>query len=287
MPNHLSAPLSLLEELAIKYGASKLYSDFLRRYDALFFLRRHEIRRVVEIGLQRPGQVGSSIQMWEEYFPNATIFGLDINPDCLVMAGGRVKISIVDSSDKAAVDTFIAEQGAEFDLIIDDGSHWFQDQIDTFHNFFPHLKQGGHYVVEDLVSGDGPHRYYAVQAFKELIDGINYIPNTVSTGAAVKSFGAIDCRYVREITGVQFFRDILFIEKGRNPEDNRFLVQRKDQEAVSWPSNNHNSLVTILKTRQMLVAPFTRHLIPRQFAEGPGWAGWLIRRLLSKFVKGI
>lgn len=273
--------LNLLEELAIKYGASKLYSDYLRRYHVIFELRRHEVRRVVEIGLQRSGQSGSSVHMWEEYFPNAEIFGLDINPDCRALEGGRVKISIFNSTDKAAVAAFVEKHGAEFDLIIDDGSHWFQDQIDTFHNFFPHLKRGGHYVVEDLVSGDGPHRYYAVQAFKELIDGINYIPGNISTGSAVKSFGAIDAPFVSEITGLQFFRDIVFIEKGRNPEDNRFLALRKDQEAVSWPSNNHNSSEAILKIQQMLAAPFVRHLIPRSFAQGPGWVGWLLRRLRS------
>ncbi|MBP7066216.1 hypothetical protein [Ferrovibrio sp.] len=278
-----SMPLNLLEELAAKYGASKLYSDYLRRYHAIFESRRNDFRRVVEIGLQRPGQVGSSVHMWAEYFPNATIFGLDINPACQDLGGGRVNISIFDSTDKAAVAAFVEKHGAEFDLIIDDGSHWFQDQINTFHNFFPHLKRGGHYVVEDLVSGDGPHRYYTVQAFKELVDGINYIPNNISTGAAVKSFGAIDCGYVSEITGLQFFRDIVFIEKGRNPEDNRFLLNRLDQEAICWPSNSHNGSEAILKIRQMLAAPFIRHLIPRPFAQGPGWVGWLFRRLCSRF----
>ena len=37
-----------------------------------------------------------------------------------------------------------------FDIIIDDGNHSFEYQLLTLQNFFPKLKKGGIYVIEDV-----------------------------------------------------------------------------------------------------------------------------------------
>ena len=45
---------------------------------------------------------------------------------------------------------FIQENGGDFDIIIDDGSHKMNHQQISFDVLFPHLKSGGIYVIEDL-----------------------------------------------------------------------------------------------------------------------------------------
>lgn len=44
----------------------------------------------------------------------------------------------------------ISEGSTFFDIIIDDGSHVSSDIIRTFALYFPKLKSGGTYIIEDL-----------------------------------------------------------------------------------------------------------------------------------------
>ncbi|WP_448188454.1 hypothetical protein [Azospirillum sp. sgz301742] len=275
---------TLLEQFARKHGASKMVHDYLKRYDQHFHQRRHDVRRIIEIGLQAPHQSGSSVHMWEDYFPNAVVHGIDINPACRGLEGGRVKISILNSADGAAVDAFIRENGSDFDLIIDDGSHWYQDQIDTFRNFFPHVRRGGHYVVEDLVSGDGPHRYIAVNAFKELVDGINYFPADLSTGwwQRLHSLEGGQASYVRDVVAVSFYRYMAVVEKGRNPEDNRFLTCEAPAVPISIKDTSARTGGGVEKLRRVVEiarALRKRHFIPAKAVRAPSFLDRLLGRI--------
>ena len=57
-------------------------------------------------------------------------------------------INVFDSVIKEKVDENY--QDDFFDFIIDDGSHEIRDQIQTFCNFYPKLKENGVYVIEDI-----------------------------------------------------------------------------------------------------------------------------------------
>jgi hypothetical protein len=41
----------------------------------------------------------------------------------------------------------------QFDVIIDDGSHAWEHQLETLKNFYPYLKQNGIYIIEDINEG--------------------------------------------------------------------------------------------------------------------------------------
>ena len=145
-----------LDELGRKHGTDKSSlgkkggkensgHDYLRMYSKFLEPRRDSARKVLEIGVQK----GNSIRMWQEYFPFATIFGLDINPNALRTSGPRIEIRLVDQSDAAALSAFAAAEGP-FDVIIEDGSHIWSHQITSLQTLLPHVTPGGVYVVEDL-----------------------------------------------------------------------------------------------------------------------------------------
>jgi hypothetical protein len=112
-------PTNDLETLGEKHLPSKRFHYYLRHYWRHFRDLRHSARKVVEIGVQTP----RSVNMWEEFFPNATIIGLDIDPVCADFAGGRKKIFIGDQMNEAFLMKVIAETGGDFDVVIDDGLH--------------------------------------------------------------------------------------------------------------------------------------------------------------------
>ena len=64
--------------------------DYLRHYETFFDRFRHEPVNLVEIGVQR----GPSIKAWKAWFTQATIVGVDIDPNCRRLTEDRVVIEI-------------------------------------------------------------------------------------------------------------------------------------------------------------------------------------------------
>jgi hypothetical protein len=128
---------------------------------------------VLEIGIYR----GASLQMWRDYFPNAQVYGLDIN-DVKVM-GERIHVVRGDQSDDELL-ARIRELGP-FDVIIDDGSHFGTDVHATFAGLFDSLQADGMYVIEDMHTayqpdyGGGPPGtpQTSVTLVQNLIDAVN------------------------------------------------------------------------------------------------------------------
>ena len=121
-----------LQEIGLKYGTDKSGHSYkgisyLDIYHKHFEKNRLDVRTFVEIGILN----GSSLKMWKEYFPNATIYGIDIDPRCKSFEDDRVKIIIGDQND----DDFLNRIKVEIpsiDILLDDGSHITDHQIKTF-----------------------------------------------------------------------------------------------------------------------------------------------------------
>jgi hypothetical protein len=159
--------------------------DLTSVYHGLLRDRRNEVRKVLEIGIGhtvagREGwmgtiddyHAGASLFMWEEYFPNAEIFALDIVAEALINQG-RIRSFLCDQSDENSLRGIIPTLGSDFDLIIDDGSHMAEHQILTANIFMPLLGPKGIYVIEDIHLKDramvGNGIAYPSE-FKEVID---------------------------------------------------------------------------------------------------------------------
>lgn len=116
-----------------------VYQDLLAPY------RRPGIR-MVEIGLRYP----DSLQMWSEYFSEGSVFGVDIEQSqCLSdLKAHGYHVAFLDSRDSRC--PFVFGTSLPFDVVVDDGSHVFGDQVVTYLNFRRNLSATGIYVIEDI-----------------------------------------------------------------------------------------------------------------------------------------
>jgi predicted O-methyltransferase YrrM len=125
-----------------EYGHKHNFTDI---YDEYFINFKNEYINILEIGIQD----GCSLKMLYEYFPNATILGLDID-DKTCFNNDRISCAILDQSKKDHLEHLVKDINIEFDIIIDDGSHHISDQQLSFGYLFPLLKSDGLYILEDL-----------------------------------------------------------------------------------------------------------------------------------------
>lgn len=136
-----------LDTLGILAGTDKssLGNNYLHYYESLFerLPIRAEAFDFVEIGVFK----GKSLKLWENYFSNARIIGVDINPECRQFAGGRVIVEIGSQADTEFLDE-LAGRYRPF-IIIDDGSHIVEHIQRTFEKLYPSLCPGGYYIIED------------------------------------------------------------------------------------------------------------------------------------------
>lgn len=124
--------------------------DMVATYKMLFAPVRDTVKRVLEIGVYQ----GGSLALWRDYFPNATIVGADIRRWCRRYESDRVKVRTGSQHDRAFLDSLSVEFG-QFDIVIDDGSHHWEDQRATFEYFYD--KPWRFYAVEDLHTSYVPH----------------------------------------------------------------------------------------------------------------------------------
>lgn len=218
-----------LERLASKYGSDKHGSHYYMQHYARYFEKfRKQPVHVLEIGVggyEDPNAGGPSLKVWRDYFSQGQIYGLDIFPKN-GLEEERIHIlqgSQVDARDLARV--LDAPGDAQYDIIIDDGSHENNHVILTFEMLFPHLKTGGIYAIEDVQTSYWP-KYGGTSAdfndtlttmgyFKRLADGLNWVEYD-RPGYVARNTDKL-------ITGLHFHHNIIFIEKGDNLEPSNIV----------------------------------------------------------------
>jgi len=138
-----------LHEISKKYNTDKsnhLYKgiSYLHVYEPYLKNKQEKNINILEIGVLR----GGSLKMWKEYFPNASIIGLDINPGCSQYTEERIEI-FIGSQDDVSIKNEIKNKYKMLDLIVDDGSHVNELTFQTFSLYWPLLNDNGIYIIED------------------------------------------------------------------------------------------------------------------------------------------
>jgi hypothetical protein len=136
-----------LTALADKYETDKgsLGHNYTEVYEYFFLPKKHEARKIFEIGVLE----GASLRTLRDFFPNATIYGIDIE-DTSQLNSKRLKTFVADQSSREQLKKFIGEYGSDFDIIIDDGGHTMEQQQVSFGYLFNHVRPGGYYIIEDV-----------------------------------------------------------------------------------------------------------------------------------------
>jgi len=128
--------------LGLKYNTDKVLEH---RYDRIYekFLEplRNKKIKLFEIG---SGSEAASFRMWVEY---GMIYAMDISEERNQERG------IMYKGDQSKIEDLerMLNLIGQCDVIIDDGSHQPQHQIETFNYLFENmLKEGGVYIIEDI-----------------------------------------------------------------------------------------------------------------------------------------
>jgi hypothetical protein len=152
------------------------WDHYLPFYDRVFAPYRPIPIRMLEIGVMN----GGSLELWRKYFgPEATIFGIDINPECAARVDPPNQVRIGSQADPDFLRAVVGEMGG-VDIVLDDGSHIAEHQMASFKALWPLLSVGGLYVMEDLHTAywakwDGGLRRpgTAIELVKQLIDDMH------------------------------------------------------------------------------------------------------------------
>ena len=163
----------------------------------------------VEIGVQN----GGSAQMWKNYFgKDAKIIGIDINPKCKELEEEQISIEI-DSQEDPNFWAAFKDKYPRVDILLDDGGHTMNQQIVTFREMFPHIKDGGLYMCEDCHTsyweeyGGGLRNPASFIEFtKNLIDEINAFWSRESLKPTYNTMN---------MGGIHFYDSIVVVEKKR------------------------------------------------------------------------
>jgi len=138
-----------------KHGYHPVYASILQK------LGRTRRLAVLEIGLgtNNPELVstmgsqsapGASLRAFRDFLPASTICGADVDTDILFHED-RIKTSFVDQTDFGTFNEMIKILGTtEFDLIVDDGLHSVEANMNTLLFALSALKDGGWLVIEDI-----------------------------------------------------------------------------------------------------------------------------------------
>jgi hypothetical protein len=122
--------------------------SYLPLYDELLCRKKFTCRNMLELGIC----YGGSIELWDKYFPNATITGLDILADNKLpqSAFNENKVKLI-SGDAYSPFLFTSLfRGKKFDFIIDDGPHTLESQIKFLTMYSMLLKEDGILIIEDV-----------------------------------------------------------------------------------------------------------------------------------------
>ena len=136
-------------EIGHKYGTDKcpqIKHSFTPFYYSL--LKDKNIKKVLELGIGD----GGSLRMWKEFFPDAKIYGIDIDKTRLITEE-NIETFLCDGTNEKEVLKILQKTGTDIDLFIDDGSHIYEDQISACKIIKPLLKTTT-YIIEDVTHPD-------------------------------------------------------------------------------------------------------------------------------------
>lgn len=183
---------------------------YLNVYENYFSVLKEKLINLLEIGVCG----GDSLRLWEKYFINANIFGIEKDPNVLALFFERAKVFCADQSDIRSLKEFSSDKC--FDIIIDDGSHYSPHQILSFEILFEKLNSDGLYIVEDLQccydQSFGFFQERSINYFLKLVHFLNF-RGKVKLANEYKEFDYLFKEYDGRFSFIHFYPHCVIIKK--------------------------------------------------------------------------
>jgi len=158
--NASQATVNKLEELFNLHGSDKSTLHDYHKFYGTVLKEPTTVTSILEIGLgsnnvEVPsnmgvnGKPGASLRAWKAFCPNASIFGADIDTRILFREE-RIQTFYVDQTDETTFARLGSQIPKQLDLIIDDGLHAVDANVQTLIFSLNHVKIHGWIVIEDI-----------------------------------------------------------------------------------------------------------------------------------------
>jgi hypothetical protein len=168
LPAYVAAGEDFSAEMARHCSTSKFLSVTVRRdscgyqdiYAQILRHLRGKAAKMLEIGIGvndptspsgMPAEhvTGASLVGWSRYFPGGEIHGADVDPRCMQQSESFTT-HLVDQRDPASLERLGDRIGGDLDLVVDDGLHTPEANINVMAAFMPLLAPTGLLVIEDI-----------------------------------------------------------------------------------------------------------------------------------------
>jgi hypothetical protein len=125
--------------------------SYLELYQKLLINKKETAKNVLEVGIYN----GGSIKLWNDFFVNATIYGLDIMHINNVWDGIKNNNKIilhtsVNAYDENFFNNNFLNKNVRFDFMLDDGPHTLQSMKDFIRLYSKVMTDDGILIIEDV-----------------------------------------------------------------------------------------------------------------------------------------
>ena len=129
--------------------------SYLDLYHDLLKHKKETALNVLEVGIYK----GGSIKLWDDYFTNATVYGLDIMNETHVWDYLKNKDTVklftsTDAYNHVFVKTNFLDKNIKCDFMLDDGPHTLQSMYSFIKLYSQIMTDDGILIVEDVQSWD-------------------------------------------------------------------------------------------------------------------------------------
>ena len=129
--------------------------SYLPLYQELLINKKETAKNVLEVGVGS----GGSLKLWNDFFTNATIYGIDISCmdpkwDFIQNYERIVLYTSQDAYNEEVFKSIFLEKNIKFDLLLDDGPHTIESMIQFIKLYSQLMKDDGIFIIEDIQSWD-------------------------------------------------------------------------------------------------------------------------------------
>ena len=143
--------MSLLSLIDNKTTKKNTLHSYLELYQNLLESKKLSAKHVLEVGIYN----GGSIKLWSDFFPNATVYGMDIEDGHRIQSDivGKPNIILLTSTDAYSDEVFSKEilgRNIKFDFMLDDGPHTYESMVRFIHLYSQVMTDDGILIIEDV-----------------------------------------------------------------------------------------------------------------------------------------